>query len=301
MRILVADDDALSRKILEDYLTSWGYETVMVRNGEEAWKILQDENRPNMAILDWVMPGMDGVEVCHQLRLLNLPNYVYVIILTSFGKIEDVVKGLVAGADDYIVKPFHPDELKYRLQIGERIIKLEQRILCMARTDYLTGLLNRRAFMDRLAGEIHRAERQQNRLGIIIADIDHFKNVNDSYGHQAGDLALQEVAKTLQDNCRPYDFIGRYGGEEFIACLPGAGLEDTFLIADRMRAALEQQPILLPEAGVELRVTASFGITGLEAGSNGNDDELIRCADDALYNAKGSGRNRVMASKRNNQ
>lgn len=296
MRILVADDDALSRRILEDYLTTWGYEVVMVRNGQDALQVLQDENRPNIAILDWIMPEMDGVEVCRQLRMLNLPNYVYVIILTSFGNVEDVVKGLGSGADDYIVKPFHPDELKYRLQIGERIIKLEQRILCMARTDYLTGLLNRRAFMDRLTGELHRADRQQGRLGVIIADIDYFKRVNDKYGHQDGDLVLQEVAKVLQSNCRPYDFIGRYGGEEFIACLPGAGLEDTFTIAERMRLSLEVQSILLPDQGDTLQVTASFGISALENGSAG-EDELIKRADDALYSAKGSGRNRVMTGR----
>lgn len=297
MRILVADDDALSRKILEDYLTAWGYEVVMVRNGKEAWQVLQDESRPNIAVLDWIMPEMDGVEVCQQLRLLNLPNYVYVIILTSFSDIEAVVKGLGAGADDYIVKPFHPDELKYRLQIGERIIKLEQRILCMARTDYLTGLLNRRAFMDRVVGELHRAVRQQSSMGVIIGDIDHFKNVNDQYGHQAGDLVLQEVAKLLQSNCRPYDFIGRYGGEEFIACLPGATLEDTFAIAERMRLSLAEQPILLPDQGATLTVTASFGVSALEAGSSVSDDELIRWADDALYIAKGNGRNRVMTGR----
>lgn len=297
MRILVADDDALSRKILQDYLSTWGYEVVLAKNGEEAWAVLQDENRPNLAILDWVMPGMDGIEVCERLRSLNLASYVYVIILTSLNKVEDVVKGLVSGADDYMVKPFYPDELKYRLKIGDRIIKLEQRILCLASTDYLTGLLNRRAFMERLQGEISRAARHGNDLGIIIADIDHFKNVNDTYGHQAGDRVLQEVARSLLVSCRAYDFVGRYGGEEFIACLPGANLQDTMAIAERMRIGLEEQHFFLPDQNVEIKVTASFGITSIEAGNECSEDQLIKSADDALYNAKNSGRNRVVAGK----
>lgn len=295
MRVLVAADDGLSRKILEDYLHSWGYDAVLATNGQEAWDILQDEDRPNIAILDGVMPGMDGLEVCENLRSMNLPNYVYIILLTALSSVEDVVKGLVAGADDYIKKPFNHDELKYRLKIGERIIKLEQRILCMASTDYLTGMLNRRAFMERLTGEINRARRHQSNLGVIIADIDHFKRVNDNHGHQSGDLVLQEVAKSLLANCRIYDFVGRYGGEEFIACLPGATVEETCQIAERMRQGLEQQSICLPEQHVAVNITASFGVTGIEGGE-ASSDELIRWADDALYKAKNNGRNQVIAN-----
>lgn len=300
MRVLVAADDALSRKIVEDYLTSWGYEAVIARNGEEAWEILKDEGRPNIAILDGIMPGMNGLEVCQRLRSLNLPNYVYVIILTALSKVEDVIKGLVAGADDYIIKPFNHDELKYRLKIGERIINLEQRIMCLASTDYLTGMLNRRAFLERLSAEINRTWRKHNDLGIIIADIDNFKRVNDQHGHQAGDLVLQEVAASLLASCRDYDFIGRYGGEEFIACLPGANLAETAQIAERMRLDLEQQRVFLPDRQVELQITASFGVTGIEAGRESSADELIRWADDALYEAKGCGRNRVVVAKKPN-
>ncbi|NLW92008.1 MAG: diguanylate cyclase [Syntrophomonadaceae bacterium] len=293
MRVLVAADDGLSRKILEDYLNSWGYDVVLARNGKEAWDILREDDRPNIAILDGVMPGMDGLEVCERLRSLTLPKYVYVIILTALSSIEDVVKGLVAGADDYIIKPFNHDELKYRLKIGERIIELEQRILCMASTDYLTGMLNRRAFMERLTGEINRARRQQISLGIIIADIDHFKRVNDNYGHQSGDLVLQEVAKLLLSSCRVYDFVGRYGGEEFIACLPAASIEETYAIAERMRQGLESQPIPLLDQHTKVSITASFGVTGI-SGGEASADELIRWADDALYKAKNNGRNQVV-------
>ncbi len=293
MRVLVAADDGLSRKILEDYLHSWGYDVVLATNGEEAWDILREDDRPNIAILDGVMPGMDGLEVCENLRSLTLPKYVYVIILTALSSVEDVVKGLVAGADDYIIKPFNHDELKYRLKIGERIIELEQRILCMASTDYLTGMLNRRAFMERLTGEINRARRQQSSLGIIIADIDHFKRVNDNHGHQSGDLVLQEVAKLLLSNCRVYDFVGRYGGEEFIACLPAASIEETYAIAERMRQGLESQPIPLLDQHTKVSITASFGVTGI-SGGEASADELIRWADDALYKAKNNGRNQVV-------
>ncbi|MDD3271585.1 MAG: response regulator, partial [Syntrophomonadaceae bacterium] len=171
MKVLIADDDALSRKILEDCLSEWGYDILMAHNGNEAWDILEKIDRPNMAVLDWMMPGMDGVEICRNLRQLKLPNYVYVILLTARSKREDVISGLESGADDYIIKPFNREELKSRLKIGQRIIELEHRILRLASTDYLTGLLNRRAFLERLERELNRCQREASPMGIIIMDI----------------------------------------------------------------------------------------------------------------------------------
>jgi len=294
MKVLIADDDALSRKILEDALSEWGYEILMAHNGNEAWDILEKNDRPNLAVLDWIMPGMDGVEICRRLRKLSLPNYVYVILLTARSKLEDVIKGLESGADDYIIKPFHHEELKSRLKIGQRIIELEHRILRLASTDYLTGLLNRRAFLERLERELNRCQREASPMGIIIMDIDHFKKVNDNYGHQAGDLVLQELSTTLVTLCRVYDFIGRYGGEEFIVCLPGADKWNTYQIAERMRSIVENKNILLPDKGTSVSVTASFGIVSMEPGQRKSADRLINEADEALYRAKDQGRNQVV-------
>jgi two-component system cell cycle response regulator len=294
VKVLIADDDALSRKILEDCLSEWGYDIIMANNGNEAWDILENSDRPNMAVLDWMMPGMDGVEICRRLRLLNLPNYVYVILLTARSKREDIINGLESGADDYIIKPFNREELKSRLKIGQRIIELEHRILRLASTDYLTGLMNRRAFLERLERELNRCEREVSNMGIIIMDIDHFKRVNDNFGHQVGDLVLQELSGILAKLCRVYDFIGRYGGEEFIVCLPGADKWNTYKIAERMRSTIENSKIILLDKESSISVTASFGISSLEPGQIKNADRLINEADEALYRAKDQGRNRVV-------
>lgn len=294
MRVLIADDDALSRRILKDSLEYWGYDVVVCKNGNEAWKILEQDGSPTLAILDWIMPGMDGVSICQKVRQRKNTCYTYIILLTAKNSREDIITGLEAGADDYVVKPFHHEELKYRLQIGQRIIELEQNILQMANTDYLTGLLNRRAFMERMEGEVNRVIREKLALGIIILDIDYFKRINDIYGHQAGDLVLQEISACLVRSCRRYDFVGRYGGEEFIVCLPGADFEKTFIIAERMRSSIEKHQIFLEQNNEYVNVTASFGIVGIPPGILKTADELIRQADDALYQAKGKGRNRVV-------
>ncbi len=294
MKVLIADDDALSRKILQDCLSEWGYDIVMANNGNEPWSILEKIDRPNMAVLDWMMPGMDGVEICRRLRGLNLPNYVYVILLTARSKREDVINGLESGADDYIIKPFNHEELRSRLKIGQRIIELEHRILRLASTDYLTGLLNRRAFLERLERELNRCQREASPMGIIIMDIDHFKRVNDNFGHQVGDLVLQELSHSLVKLCRTYDFIGRYGGEEFIVCLPGADKWNTYQITERMRSTIEKKKVLLPDKENGITVTASFGIASMELGQLKSADKLINEADEALYRAKHQGRNRVV-------
>jgi len=294
MKVLIADDDALSRKILQDALLEWGYDIVVARDGKEAWTILERADRPNMAVLDWMMPGMYGVEICSRLRTLNLTNYIYVILLTAKNKREDIIKGLESGADDYVIKPFNYEELKLRLKIGRRIIELEQNILRLANTDYLTGLLNRRAFLKRMTRELERCQRERAHLGIIIMDIDQFKQINDKYGHQVGDLVLQEVSATLVNSCRGYDFSGRYGGEEFILCLPGADKWSTYQIAERMRSSIECQKILLPDKKNYIKVTASFGVAAMLPDQPKSSDELIKQADDALYQAKNEGRNRVI-------
>lgn len=293
MRVLIADDDLLYLKVLENCLQDWGYEVITAGSGQEAWEIIQ-EDQPHIAILDWVMPELDGVDICRKIRARNMARYVYVIILTVKSRPEDIVEGLGAGADDYIIKPFDMEEMKFRTNIGKRIIELEQGILRLAKTDYLTGLMNRRAFMERMEGELNRACRLDKPMGLVISDIDHFKLINDSYGHIVGDKVLQEYGNILSTSFRLYDFAGRYGGEEFIVALPGANAEETARIAERVRKAIEKQNILISNPGRSVNITASFGISSFEPGKSVTVDELIKKADEALYMAKREGRNRVV-------
>lgn len=296
MKILIAEDDPISRRILEANLLEWGYEVVVASDGGEAWEIIQQPESPNLIISDWMMPRMDGLALCREIRNMEKSEYIYFIILTAKGEKKDIIKGLEAGADDFLTKPFNQQELKYRTRIGERIINLESRIMELANTDPLTGLLNRRAFMERMEQEISRAQREKKPLSLILADIDHFKRVNDTYGHQVGDLVLQQFTNQLTTSARPYDFLGRYGGEEFLVCLPGADGVQAASVAERMRGQIEDMEIMLPDDSRLIRVTASFGRASYSIESGEDIDLLIKRADDALYLAKNKGRNCVCNS-----
>ena len=296
MKVLIAEDNLVSRRMLETFLRKWGYDIVITTNGREAWEVLQEPEAPNLVISDWMMPDMDGLELCRRIREMERAEYINIIILKSKGKKEDVITGLEAGADDYLIKPFNQDELKYRVKIGERIIELERRILRLASTDSLTEVLNRRAFMERMEQEINRSFRENLPLSLILADIDHFKSVNDRYGHQVGDLVLQRFVSKLTESSRPYDFVGRYGGEEFVICLPGSTDSQARTVAERMRKSVEDMKIMLPDSSQSVRITTSFGVVTLRLELEDNVDSLIGRADDALYKAKREGRNRVCAA-----
>ena len=297
MKIMVVEDDAITRRILETFLKKWGYEVTSVVDGSAAWEIMQDPDAPNLVISDWMMPNMDGVELCEKIRGLEKTDYTYFILLTSKAEKKDIIKGLESGADDFIVKPFDQEELKSRVKIGKRIIRLEQRITQLANTDFLTGIMNRRAFMARLEEEVNRSVRYKKGFSVIIADIDHFKKINDAYGHQAGDLVLQKFAGKLSEISRSYDFVGRYGGEEFIICLPETRAEQSGVIAERMRREIAGLEINLHDKSSKpVSVTASFGIAFCVVDCVGNIDSIIKMADDALYKAKAEGRNRVCVS-----
>ena len=293
MKILIAEDDPISRRILEANLLKWGYEVMVASDGGEAWEIIQQPESPSLIISDWMMPRMDGLALCRKIRNMEKSEYIYFIILTAKGEKKDIIEGLEAGADDFLTKPFNREELKYRIRIGERIINLERRILELANTDSLTCLLNRRAFMERMEQEMSRAQREKKPISLILVDIDHFKNVNDTYGHQVGDLALQRFSGELTASARPYDFLGRYGGEEFVVCLPGADGLRAASVAERMRRQIENMEIMLPDNSGSIRITASFGTASISVESGRNVDLLIKSADDALYRAKEKGRNRV--------
>jgi two-component system cell cycle response regulator len=293
MKILIAEDDPVSRRVLEANLVEWGYDVMIASDGSEAWELLQKPGAPNLVISDWMMPHMDGLELCRRIRQMEKSGYIYFIILTAKGRKEDIIEGLEAGADDFLIKPFDRQELKYRAKIGERIINLELRILELANTDALTGVLNRRAFMERMEQEIHRSLREGVPFSLILTDIDYFKKVNDRHGHQVGDLVLQRFTERLSESSRPYDFVGRYGGEEFVVCLPGADISQAGSVAERMRRRVEEMRITLPDSSQSIRITGSFGVASLRAGSEETVDLITGRADDTMYRAKREGRNRV--------
>jgi diguanylate cyclase (GGDEF)-like protein len=304
MKILIADDDAFSRRMLKSTLERAGYEVIAVEDGTAASEALCEQHGPRMALLDWMMPGLDGPAVVRTVRVRRGQQYVHMILLTSKQSKEDVIAGLDSGADDYLTKPFNPQELQARLRTGERILHLENTLVeareemrYRATHDVLTGLWNRGVIMELLQREIQRGRRdtQRGSVTIVLADIDHFKSVNDTYGHAAGDTALRKVAKTLSESVRDYDAVSRYGGEEFLVVLPGCDSKAGCGRAEHIRHAIENEPVLSSEAKISL--TISMGVAnssewpGLEA------EALIRKADEALYRAKSYGRNRVVIAR----
>jgi len=296
MRVLIAEDDVTSRLLLTRVLESWGYEVTTTKDGAEALQALQAEDAPRLAILDWMMPGMDGVDVCRRVRVRETLQPPYIILLTALGDTESVVTGLEAGADDYVGKPYDPDELHARLEVGRRLVELNDELLeaqhaleILARTDALTGVLNRGAIVEELEREAERAAREGVPLGLGMLDIDHFKLVNDTYGHAAGDAALCEVVRRVLGVMRPYDSFGRFGGEEFLVIVPGSGERELTDVLERIRSVIGSAPIVVD--GHELAVTVSLG-----GATRGRElaDGLIARADDALYAAKEQGRDRVV-------
>jgi two-component system chemotaxis response regulator CheY len=299
LKVLIADDDSILCNLLGDVLGAAGYEVVKAANGLEAWEILQRDH-VRMLLVDWMMPGLEGPELIRRVRGAGWPGYTYIILLTAMSGRSDIVEGLRGGADDYVTKPFRQEELLARLGVGSRILALETglseslaREEALSALDSLTGLPNRRALYVRALAELSRAERERTSVGVVMMDIDHFKGINDQFGHAAGDDALRQVAAALQRNRRDYDFPGRWGGEEFLIIVPGASLEQAAVVAERVRAAVEGVALRGAGAGAgELR--SSFGVAAASPALRPIGlDELIRQADDALYRAKATGRNRV--------
>ena len=251
MKVLVADDSATSRELLRRALSHWGYEVVLAEDGMQAWEILAQPDPPPMAVLDWVMPFMTGPEVCRKVRETHREPYPYILLLTSKNTKGETVEGLEAGADDYVVKPFDQQELQVRLRCGKRIVDLQMDLLRAreelrerANKDLLTMLPNRSAIAGTLDTEVSRCHRDRRTVGVILLDIDHFKKINDTYGHFTGDAVLRETAVRLRGNMRPYDQVGRYGGEEFLVVLPNCDLDQASNQAERMRARLHCAPMI---------------------------------------------------------
>ena len=296
MKILIADDERVSRTLLKAALTKLGHEVLAVDNGIDAIRVLLEPDGPRLAILDWMMPGADGLTVCATVRE-RASAYVYVILLTARDRQTDMVEGLGAGADDFLTKPLNVIELTARLRSGERVIELQQRLLESqaalqheATHDRLTGLWNRGAVLDHLDRELNRTRREGASMSVLLADVDRFKRINDTYGHAVGDQVLSEIGRRIRSLLRAYDAAGRYGGEEFLLVLPGADASNAHLVAERVRDGVHATPVTSESASYEVSISIGLACTdvvGFESSA------LILVADEALYRAKAGGRNRV--------
>ncbi len=300
MKILVVDDDPIQRRLLQGVLEKAGKEIVLANDGRTAWELIRRDHI-RMVISDWMMPGMDGAQLIHKIRSSDLPGYVYVILLTAKGSNEDIVAGLQAGADDYLVKPCNPYELRARVAVGERILALEDRLLQardqlerLAMCDSLTSLLNRRALYRLARGELERAQRSGEPLSVVFLDIDRFKQINDEYGHVIGDEVLKMVAVALQENSRPYDVVGRWAGDEFLVFLPGVDAKNAEKVARRILDAITSLRLPLPDGRI-LSVQASAGVSSTASVDDPDStlDRLVRQADQAMYRSKDAGGGKV--------
>src|SRR6202790_3216162 len=270
MKILIADDDRLNRRLLEKTLEREGYEVIAVDNGRLALEQLSLPDGPRLALLDWMMPELDGPGVCRGVRTQHERPYIHIVLLTSRGSKQDIVAGLEAGADDYLTKPWDPAELTARLRTGQRILQLEDRLVEARETmrfrathDPLTSLFNRGVIVDLLARELTRTRREKGCTVVMLGDLDHFKEVNDSYGHVVGDEVLREVARRLLASIRSYDFVGRYGGEEFLVVLNNCDGALAFSRAEEIRNAIANTPI--QTASGPLHTTMSLGVLSSKA------------------------------------
>jgi diguanylate cyclase (GGDEF)-like protein len=296
-RVLIADDDPLSRRMLEAFLTKSGYRVVTAVDGVDALRILSAEDCPPLAILDWMMPGLEGPQVCERVRALPERPYVYILLLTARNDKQDLLNGFQSGADDYLTKPFDAQELRARLHVGQRILKLQDSLIAAreemrfhATHDLLTGIDNRSVAIDAMNRESSRQARGGGSFGVVLLDLDHFKNVNDTLGHLAGDEVLKEASRRMKLAIRPYDTVGRYGGEEFLVVVPSSDGEGALALAERIREAIQAAPVTT-QAG-DVRVTASCGVAASTESNRLDSHTLLRLADEALYRAKERGRNR---------
>ncbi len=297
--VLVLEDDRDSRAIISIYLKQWGYNVFEASNSTDASNQLV-ENDIDIMILDWFLPGISGVDFCKKIRNEIKHKYIYAIVITGKKSRDDVVDAMSKGADDYLVKPFNFEELKYRLKAGERVILFHKnqrlsydRLYYESLIDSLTGIFNRKAILEKLESEFERNKRVEDKLSLILADIDHFKKINDNFGHLAGDEVLKRVGQILNETIRDYDSVGRYGGEEFLMVLPHTDINRSLKIANRIKDKMANQQFYFNKKTIT--ITMSFGISISQQAKNSK--QLILFADKALYQAKKNGRNRIEVYK----
>lgn len=297
MRILVADDELGSRLVAQAAVVALGHECVVVSDGEQAWAALQ-QDRPDVLVTDLSMPGMDGLELCRRVRTQD-DGYVYVVLLTSHGQPQDMLAGMRAGADDYLRKPLDPLDLEARLLAAQRVTTLhaqlqraQAEVARQARTDPLTGLRNRQTLTDELQDLHARSARYGHDYCVALADVDHFKRYNDTYGHLAGDEALRTVASTMREQLRDVDHVYRFGGEEFLVLLPEQTMQGACIALERVRSAL-QGAAVEHRTGAHGVLTLSVGICSVPSPRLTTPTAVLSAADAALYRAKGLGRNQV--------
>jgi len=301
MRVLIADDSSASRKFIATLLEEWGYDVVHCEDGTGAWRILRGPDAPPMAILDWIMPGLNGPEVCRRLREAETERHTLVFLLTGRDSVNDMLRGLEAGADDYLTKPVLEAELRVRLRNGHRLVQLQREctaakeaLRVQAMMDPLTQTFNRRAFTELAEKELSRTRRRKRPVGLMMVDLDHFKQINDRHGHPAGDAVLSEAASRMQRVIRLGDHLGRFGGEEFVVLLADCKASGAFTAGERLRAEMARDPVRFGDATIP--VTASIGVAASPDGSEPL-QSLVARADRALYVAKGNGRNRTSVAE----
>ncbi len=297
--VLLVEDSAVYETIITGHLRNWGFQVTVARNGEEAWTLLQMPNSPRLVIMDWVMPKMDGLELCQKIRSLHTSvPYSYILLMTGKDSRSDLLKAMEAGVDDYVVKPFDELELKARLSAGKRVLRLQSELIAareklqfVASHDSLTGIMNRKEIIDAVRREMARSKRERSPLAIAMVDVDHFKAVNDDLGHLFGDHALREVAQRLHAKLRVYDSVGRYGGEEFLLVFPGCDLTNMLVRMDEIRSFVSRGA--LNAMGKQRLVTISVGVAVFDGNTPIEVESLLHQADMSLYEAKRKGRNRV--------
>jgi len=302
-RLLIAEDEPVTRQILEELAKTWGYETVVVEDGDQTLRALNKDDAPRLAVLDWMMPRVDGLEICRELRSRTGAPYTYVIVLTALNEMDRMIEAMEAGADDFLGKPFQPHELEVRLRAGKRIVRLQEELIEarealreLATTDALTMTWNRRSILERLDKELARVSRQEGGRGpgVLMADLDHFKRVNDTHGHLIGDEVLRETGRRIRDLLRAHDEVGRFGGEEFLVIVCDCDGDALSRVAERLRGGVGGQSI--DTAAGPIQVTMSIGGAVNERGRQSDANSLIGRADDAMYEAKKVGRDRVVVA-----
>ena len=301
--ILIGDDDRFSRKVISDVFVNEGYIIIEATNGFEVIENFKKFS-PDIILLDVIMPLKDGYETCSEIRELPEGKQIPILMITTLNKDISIEKAFNAGADEYITKPINRLTLQKRVK---RLLKSEQYRKCQemfASYDFLTGALNRRAFSEKLIEECYRSQRTHQQIGIILSDIDKFKAVNDNYGHLIGDFVLKEFTKRIRNNCREYDFIGRYGGDEFIVCLPNTNITQALIVAKRIQLSIFKQDFIFEDKTIP--ITGSFGVNALSDFNSilelKNSDNIIKevldKTDSSLYTAKKNGRNQIRFTER---